>query len=142
MQPLASGFTGGRATVGSVAVRVTVAGRVSIEMGDVSAGEAELGRLGRLAFAYLVCERHRPVGHDELAEALWGEVLPSSWKQLLRGLASKIRVTNGKAGLNPTEVLTTAFGAYHVHLPPGAVVDIEEAEADLPTSTTPTPRPR
>ena len=72
-------------------VQVTVAGRVAIEAGGCRTGEAGLGRLGRLALAYLVCERHRPVPRHELADVLWGGDLPASWEQLLRGLTSKMR---------------------------------------------------
>ena len=112
-------------------VRVTVAGRVGIEAGGVHTGEAGLGRLGRLALAYLVCERHRPVARDELADILWGEDLPASWEQLLRGLTSKMRATLGHAGLDPAMSLTSALGAYQIHLPVGAVVDVEEAAEAL-----------
>ena len=108
-----------------------MAGRVAIEAGDRRTGEAGLGRLGRLALAYLVCERHRPVPRDELADVLWGEDLPASWEQLLRGLTSKMRVTLGQAGLDPTATLTSALGAYQIHLPHGVVVDVEEAARDL-----------
>lgn len=108
-------------------VRVTVAGRVGIEAAGVHTGEAGLGRLGRLALAYLVCERHRPVARDELADVLWGEDLPASWEQLIRGLTSKMRATLSHAGLDPAISLTSALGAYQIHLPAGAVLDVEEA---------------
>src|SRR5687768_7080142 len=117
-----------------MAVRVTVAGRVGVEAGPGN-GDASLGGLGRTAFAYLVCARHRPVPRDELAEVLWGEDLPSSWEQLIRGLTAKVRSAVGQAGLDGATFLTTAFGALQVHLPPGAVVDIEEAEADAEAAT-------
>lgn len=112
-------------------MRVTVAGRVAVEAGTHSAGETGLGRLGRTALAYLVCERDRPVARDELADALWGEDLPASWEQLLRGLVAKVRATFASVGLDPAAAVTTMLGAYQVRLPPGAVVDIEEAAADL-----------
>ena len=128
-------MAGDSTRVSGVVVRVTVTGRVEISAGDLAAGEAGLGRLGRLAFAYLVCERHRPVPRDDLAEVLWGEELPSSWEQLLRGLASKIRATGGQVGLDGAAILTSALGAYQVHLPPGSVVDVEEAATDLEAAT-------
>jgi DNA-binding SARP family transcriptional activator/tetratricopeptide (TPR) repeat protein len=114
-----------------VVVRVTAAGRVGVE---TETGSATLGGLGRIAFAYLVCARHRPVPRDELAEVLWGEDLPASWEQLLRGLSSKIRSAVTQAGLDGTTFLTSSFGALHVHLPPGSVVDIEQAEAAIETA--------
>lgn len=87
-----------------------------------------LGRVGRLFFSYLVWERHRPVTKDELAEALWGETgLPRSWEQMLRASASKLRSVLSAAGLGPEATITSAFGAYQLHLPPDTVVDIEEA---------------
>ena len=112
-------------------LRVTVAGPVAVEVDGTAVDAGALGRLGRLALAYLVCERRRPVPRDELAEVLWGDQLPRSWEQLLRGNASKLRAVLGAAGLDPAVGLSTAFGAYQVRLPPDAVVDVEEAEAAL-----------
>ncbi|MDQ3896493.1 MAG: hypothetical protein M3326_04425, partial [Actinomycetota bacterium] len=110
-----------------MALRVTLAGRVGIEVdgGEMAAGG--LGRPGRLALAYLVCERHRPVPRDELAEVLWGEELPKSWDQMLRGLAFKLRGLVAAAGLDPAQALTTTAGAFRLHLPDDATVDTEEA---------------
>lgn len=51
-----------------------------------------LRRLGLLALAYLVVNRDRPVPRSESADVLWGDELPRSFDQLVRGLASKIRV--------------------------------------------------
>jgi hypothetical protein len=121
-----------------MAVRVTLAGRVGIEGTGTGVDEAALGRPARVALAYLICERDRPVTRDELAEVVWGEELPRSWEQLVRGLAVKIRAALATAGLDPATTLSVAFGAY-------VVVDVEEAaavlgEADAALST-PTGRP-
>ena len=113
-----------------MALRFTVAGRVGVEADGNALALTGLGRVGRLTLAYLVCERHRPVSRDELADTLWGEDLPRSWEQMLRGLASRLRVTLGEAGLDPAQALATAFGAYQLHLPVDAVVDVEEAAAN------------
>src|SRR5438270_2714025 len=106
---------GGQRYREQMAVRVTLAGRVGIEADGVAVDQG-LGRLGRLALAYLVCERYRPVARDELAEVVWGDDLPSSWEQLLRGIAAKLRQCLRSAGLDPADALTTAFGAYQLHL--------------------------
>ncbi len=113
-----------------MALRVTVAGRVGVEAGGNAVALTGLGRLGRLTLAYLVCERHRPVSRDELADALWGEDLPRSWEQMLRALSAKMRVMLRDAGLDPAQALVTAFGAYQLHLPADAVVDVEDAAAN------------
>ena len=112
-----------------------MAGRVGIENDDAALGLTGLGRSGRLALAYLVSERHRPVSRDELADALWGEDLPRSWEQMLRGLVSRLRLKLGEAGLVPSEALVTAFGAYQLRLPADAVVDVEEAVANRDAAT-------
>ncbi len=123
----------------SMAVVVRLAGRVGIEADGVVVG-GEIGGLGRLALAYLVWERHRPVGRTELAELLWGEQLPRSWGQLLRGIVSKLRATLAAAGLDPAVTLTTASGVYQLSLPAGAVVDVEEAAAAVGAAATAQPQ--
>ncbi|MDQ6725901.1 MAG: AAA family ATPase, partial [Actinomycetota bacterium] len=88
-------------------------------------------RPGRLALAFLVAERHRPVSRDELGEVVWGDALPRSWEQLVRGLMFKLRRTLAAAGLDPAAALTTAGGTYQLHLPNDALVDVEEVEPAL-----------
>ena len=114
-----------------MALRVTLAGRVGIEVDGGEVTAVGLGRPGRLALAYLACERHRAVPRDELADVLWGGERPQSWDQMLRGLALKLRGVLSAAGLDPTEALSTAAGAFRLHLPPDAVVDVEEAASAL-----------
>ncbi len=115
----------------AMAVRVSLAGRVGIEVDGTAVRDDGLGRLGWLALAFLVCERHRPVPRDELAEVVWGDELPRSWEQLLRGIASKARTLLAAAGLDPAEALVSELRAYRVHLPADAVVDVEEAAAGV-----------
>jgi DNA-binding SARP family transcriptional activator len=49
------------------------------------------GRQGRLLLAYLVLNRHRLVGREELAEALWGDQQPVACDAALNALISKLR---------------------------------------------------
>ncbi len=53
------------------------------------------GRQGRLLFAYLVLNRHRLTGRDELVEALWPHELPSASEAGLNALISKLRKVLG-----------------------------------------------
>jgi predicted ATPase/DNA-binding SARP family transcriptional activator len=83
------------------------------------------GRQGRLVLAYLVCERHRSVPREELAELLWPERLPSSWTSSLNVVISKLRRLLAEAGLEPGGALAGAFGSYRLHLPDDVCVDWE-----------------
>jgi DNA-binding SARP family transcriptional activator len=57
------------------------------------------GRQGRLLFAYLVCNRHRPTSRAELLEALWPRELPAAAQGGLSSLVSKLRKILGAADL-------------------------------------------
>src|SRR4051794_6794599 len=114
-------------TLSPMTVRVTLAGRVGVEVDGRTVDDGGLGRAARLALAYLVCERLRPVPRDELADILWGDDLPRSWGQLLRGIASKLRAVFRAAGLDPATALSTTLGTYRLELGPDVVVDVEDA---------------
>ncbi len=111
-------------------MRISLAGQLGVEVDGAAADGAGLGPLAGLALAFLVSERHRPVTRDELAEVLWGEELPATWEPSLRGVVSRVRRRLEAAGL-PADVITGARGCYEVHLPAGAVVDVEEAAAGV-----------
>ena len=76
------------------------------------------GRQGRLAFAYLAVNRHRPVTRDELEEALWSGAGDSD---RLSPLLSKLRA------LVPLE----GRGEVRLALADDAWVDVEAAAAGL-----------
>jgi class 3 adenylate cyclase/tetratricopeptide (TPR) repeat protein len=110
-------------------LRVGLCGGVSVEIDGRPLPDALLaGRQGRLVLAYLVCERHRAVPREELAELLWGERVPSSWSSSLSVVVSKLRRMLARAGLDPTTTLASVFGSsYRLHLPDNAWVDWEAA---------------
>lgn len=89
-------------------IRIHLAGRISLEAdGQVADQQSFAGQQGRLAFAYLVVERSRPVARTELAEVLWPETLAPSWDSALSAIVSKLRATLGKVGLDGQSVLTS-----------------------------------
>lgn len=109
-------------------LRIYLAGRMCVEAGGKLLGpETFPGQQGRLAFAYLVANRTRPVTRSELAEALWPERLPSSWDAALSAIVSKLRGLLSRAGLDGPDVLLGAAGYYELRLPDGAWVDLEAA---------------
>jgi SARP family transcriptional regulator, regulator of embCAB operon len=83
------------------------------------------GRQGRVAFAYLVLERLRPVPRDELASALWPEALPPSWETSLSAIGSKIRSV--LAQWEPSASLESGMGCFQLRLPSGTWVDVDAA---------------
>lgn len=110
------------------AMNVALLGGVALQVGDCEFQEPVPGPLGRVALAYLVLHRDRPVTRDELAEALWGgEHLPETWQSALRGIVFRLRRALGAVGLPGAEVLQNTFGCYLLCLPAGTTVDVEEA---------------
>lgn len=109
-------------------LRIYLSGRITIEAGGRLFGpKAFPGQQGRVAFAYLVAERSRPVSRSELADALWSERLPASWDTALSAIVSKLRSLLHAAGLDGSNVLTGAGGCYELRLPQGSWIDLEVA---------------
>ena len=93
------------------------------------------GPLGRIAMAYLVLDRARPVTRDELAEAMWGgQNPPATWQASLRGVIFRLRCSLDAVGLVGSEVLRSSLGCYQLHLPVDPTVDVEEAGRLLHTA--------
>jgi len=77
------------------------------------------GRQGRLAFAYLVLNRHRVVTRDALIEALWPEGPPALVDTAVNALLSKLRKAVGPGSIEGKRDVRLVL--------PGAWVDIEAA---------------
>lgn len=107
-------------------MRIQICGRLSIEGERLTILEADMpGRLGRRFWAYLVLNRRRPVGRDELVTALWGEDSPEAEDASVHALASRVRGVLSRLGEGAT--LRAATGAYALALPAGTFVDRERA---------------
>src|SRR5271170_3327136 len=101
-------------------VVVQLCGRLVIRSeGAEMAGQLP-GAQGRIAFAWLVCNRHRAAPREELATAIWGEELPAATGQGMRALLSKLRSAIGRDSL-------PADGPLRLTLDDGANVDVEVA---------------
>jgi DNA-binding SARP family transcriptional activator len=103
---------------------VQLCGRFVVELRSRRIEQCLPGRRGRLLFAYLVLERPRTVGRDELIEAVWAGHPPVNSASALTVLVSKLRTAVG------ADVLA-GRGSVCVTLPPGARVDVEQALAAL-----------
>jgi DNA-binding SARP family transcriptional activator len=100
--------------------RVQLCGSTVIERGGERLEDRLPGRQGRLLFAYLVLNRHRVIGRDELVEALWPRALPSATEAGLNALISKLRKILGAEVIDGRSSLRLRLG-------PGALVDVETA---------------
>lgn len=108
-------------------INISLIGRVALSVRENSVADQDLGPLARVALAYLVLQRHRPVTRDELAESLWGERVPPTWRSALRGIISRLRIFLKASGLDGT-VLTNVSGCYELRLTGPVVVDVERAK--------------
>ncbi|MFZ0384706.1 MAG: AAA family ATPase, partial [Solirubrobacteraceae bacterium] len=95
-----------------------------MEFDGVEIVAALRGRQVRLLLAYLVLNRGRQVGRDELIGAVWPETAPRSQDAALRTLLSRLRSVAGADVLVGRDELTLA-------LPEPAWVDLEAAVAEL-----------
>ncbi|HEU5003047.1 MAG TPA: BTAD domain-containing putative transcriptional regulator [Actinomycetota bacterium] len=102
--------------------RIQLCGPTAIERGGTRLEGRLPGRQGRLLFAYLVLNRHRPIGRDELVEALWPQELPPATDAGLNALISKLRKALGAGALEGRSSLRLQF-------PEACFVDVEAAPA-------------
>lgn len=109
---------------GEVAIRVDGAPRVGRD------SSCPVGPLAQVALACLVLQRDRLTPREELAEVLWDDRPPNTWRSALRGLLSRLRAALASAELGST-VITNTAGSYQLRLPPGAEVDVETASDAL-----------
>jgi SARP family transcriptional regulator, regulator of embCAB operon len=101
---------------------VQLCGRFVVELRGARIEERFPSRQGRTLFAYLVLQRPREAGRDELVDALWAGEPPRNHAQALTVLISKLRAATG-AGV------VEGRGSVRVTLPADARVDVESALA-------------
>jgi len=113
-----------------VTLRIYLTGRAGVEAGgELVVQERQFrGRQERIAFAYLVCERGRPVTRDELAGVLWPDDAPPAWQTGLSAIVSRLRSLVASEELARLSVsISRGFGQYRLFLPSDTWVDIEAA---------------
>lgn len=117
-----------------MSLRIYLTGSITVEAdGLVAVRERQLrGRQGRLVFAYLVCQRARPVSRDELAALLWPEDMPHAWQVGLSAVLSRLQRTVASDRLKPSGVgLSRGLGQYQLVLPVDTWIDLEACTSAL-----------
>src|ERR1700758_2966428 len=104
--------------------RIQLCGRLSVEIDGVQLSERLRGKQVPLLLAYLVLNRTRHVGRDELIGALWPNQAPVSQDAALRTLLSRLRSTLGAEAVVGRDELMLA-------LPEPVWIDIEAAAAEM-----------
>jgi len=104
--------------------RIQLCGRLSVEVGGVQLADGLRGRQVRLLLAYMLLNRSRHVGRDELIGALWPDRAPQSQDAALRTLLSRLRSGLGAAALAGRDELILSF-------PEPVWVDLEAAGTEL-----------
>lgn len=116
--------------------RIYLTGHVALEHGDRLIAENALpGRQGRLAFVFLVANRHRPITRAELIEVIWPGEPPPETESALSAILSKLRAFL-KASALPAEQASIELrsGTIGIRLPLDTWVDLEAAANALDES--------
>ena len=113
-------------------VRIHLTGELRVEAGGQVLDASLLGgERARLVFAQLVLRRARPLTRDELAEAVWEERLPPTWRPALRNVLSRVRAFVREAGVG-IDLSSDASGCYRLQGLQGETeVDLEAMERSL-----------
>ena len=99
-----------------MALVVCLAGRSGLEEDGVAVADPGLGRLGRVALAFMVAERHRPVDRHELAEVLGGSDCRPRGSRRSAPSDEAARSVSQRGGL-PDDVLVARDGCYQLPCP-------------------------
>src|SRR6266545_5877269 len=104
----------------AAASRIRLCGQLKVQLQGRAVEQDLPGRQGRLVVAFLAARRERPVGRDELIDALWPTDPPADPDEALSALLSKVRRALGKGVIEGRQELTLV-------LPAAGSVDLEEA---------------
>src|SRR5919197_5657789 len=107
---------------GAARTRIRLCGRLEAELEGRRVEELLPGRQGRLVLAFLAINRPRPIGRDELIDALWPAAPPADPDEALSALLSKVRRALGKEAIEGRRELALV-------LPEDAEIDVERAFA-------------
>ncbi len=104
--------------------RIQLCGRLSVEIDGTQLAGALRGKQVPLLLAYLLLNRTRPVGREELIGALWPHQAPVSQDAALRTLLSRLRSSLGNGSLQGRDELV-------LNLPEPVWIDLEAASSEV-----------
>src|SRR5215470_6266489 len=89
--------------------RIHLCGQLRFTLGAEERAGALRGRQGRMAFAFLVLNRRRPVRRDELVEALWADEGAPPSEAALAPVLSRLRKAIAPGTVEGREGVTLAL---------------------------------
>ena len=104
--------------------RIQLCGRLSVEIDGAQLAGTLRGKQVPLLLAYLLLNRARPVGREELIGALWPHQAPVSQDAALRTLLSRLRSALGDGSLQGRDELL-------LNLPEPVWIDLEAAASEV-----------
>jgi DNA-binding SARP family transcriptional activator len=108
-------------------MRIYVTGTVCVERGEAAVHGQPLGSQAGIVLTMLALEAGRTVRHEELAENLWPEQLPASWRTNLRSIVSRTRSALRPLGERVAEAIGGHDRGYRLRLSDADWVDFAEA---------------
>jgi len=100
--------------------QIQLCGRLLVRLDGERVEDALPGTQGRQLFGFLALNRDRHLSRAQLAEAVWGERLPSAPETALRALLSKLRAAIGSERIEGKAEIRLV-------LPADASIDVETA---------------
>jgi DNA-binding SARP family transcriptional activator len=113
---------------------IRLTGLVTIER-DGAAPRHLSSAQAQVAFARLALERAGGTSRDQLADTVWPEGLPDTWASALRSVVSRVRGFVVGNDIEASPPIVAQGGRYLLRLPVGAIVDLEQAEAEVVQAT-------
>jgi DNA-binding SARP family transcriptional activator len=114
------------------ATRVHLLGQTQIiDRGARLDGDGMGGRRAAIVLSRLAIDAGLTVDRDVLADAVWGEDLPATWRPALRNVISAIRAGLDDAGLAPRVAIRSAADGYVLVLPDETPVDVHEVREQI-----------
>jgi DNA-binding SARP family transcriptional activator len=107
--------------------QIQLCGRLVVRLEGERVEDALPGGQGRLLFGFLALNRDGPLSRPHLAEAVWGDGLPTAPDTALRALLSKLRAALGSD-------LIEGKAEIRLVLPADASVDVERAAEAIHTA--------
>lgn len=111
-------------------MRIYLTGRLIVETESGLLDEEDLpARQGRIAFAYMVLNRRRPVPRQELGAAIWGDAQPEAWEASLSALLSRLRKLFRDVAIDAD--ISALSGSVHIAFDGEVWVDLDAARNAL-----------